>query len=390
MTHEVVVVGAGPSGASVANEAAKDGSDVLLIEEHQEIGEPVQCAGIVSNRAIDESGITSATLNEVRGALIHSPNSTEIKIESSSTKAHIIDRHCFDKKLVEKALDSGADLWLKTKVQNWDGNELTIHKNGKPRKMEPDVVVGADGVSSVIRRGITKEKPRAYLIGAQVVLKNVEVRDTDFVELFLGKDYAPGFFGWFIPIDEDKGRLGLCVRSGKNPLNYLKKLLEKHPVAKKRYQGEELEYNFGGIPIGYLEGTCFEKTLLVGDAAAQAKPTTGGGVYTGVVCGKIAGRASSKFIDEEAPLTSYEKNWKNKVGGELKKDFILHKIWRDFSDQQINDLLSNLNTPETLKLIKEYGNIDYPSKTFFKLIKNKPSLIKYSLPFLKGYLGELI
>ncbi|PTD93558.1 NAD(P)/FAD-dependent oxidoreductase, partial [archaeon SCG-AAA382B04] len=178
---------------------------------HQEIGEPIQCAGIVSKRTIEKSGVTDPSLNKVRGAHIHSPNGSCLKIDAGETKAHIIDRHIFDKQLAKEAVNQGSKLWLKTRAVDWDNTNLVLKKEGVKKTLSPRVVVGADGIGSLIRRKVTDLKPKAFLSGAQVLLKDVDVRDTDFVELFLGNEFAPGFFSWFIPIDDDKGRLGLCV-----------------------------------------------------------------------------------------------------------------------------------------------------------------------------------
>lgn len=387
MNQKIVVVGAGPAGASAAACAAKNNKSVLLIEEHKEIGEPVQCAGIVSNRAIAESQVTSATLNKVKGAFIYSPNSKELKIEANSSKAHVIDRNIFDRKLVDSATKYGVNLSLDTKACGWNGKTLKIKKAGVKEKLNPEVVIGADGVASKIRREITERTPNYFLVGAQVVLKDVEVKDTDFVELFLGNKIAPGFFAWFIPIDNDCGRLGLCVRRGKNnPLFYLKKLLKDHPLISERFDGEELEWNFGVIPIGFLDKTFFEKTLLVGDAAAQAKPTSGGGVFTGVLCGKIAGKVSAKFLDDSFSLKNYEIEWKKEIGKELKRDLALHKTWSKLSDKKINNLIIDLDNKKIREIINQYGDIDYPSKLFFKLLKRKPILLKFGLSFLKNYI----
>ncbi len=299
--NEIVVVGAGPSGASAAKAASEAGYDVLLIEEDQEIGEPVQCAGIVSERTIKKAGINEATLNKVRGAIIHSPNNEELKIDGGETKAHVVNRSVFDKKLVEEALDAGTTLSMKTKARDWDFETLIVKKKGFKERINPDVLIGASGVKSFVRKEVTNNNPSYFVPGAQVVLKNIDVRDTDFVELFLGENYAPGFFGWFIPINESKGRLGVCVKE-KNPLFYLNNLRKKHPLVKKRYDGEEIEWNFGAVPIGYIDKTFFQKTLLVGDEAGLAKPTTGGGVLTGLISGELAGKTASLFLEKDKPL----------------------------------------------------------------------------------------
>lgn len=389
MDHEVIVVGAGPAGGSFARELGKKGHEVLIIEEDSEIGKPIQCAGIVSNRTIEKAGVREATLNKVKGAIFYSPNGEKIRVDGGGVKAHIIDRHVFDRKLINESNNYGCNISLNSKALDWNKKELVVKEEDEKKRYRPKLVVGADGVNSCIRRSLSEEVPSSFLPGAQVVLKNVDVEDPDFVELFLGNDFAPGFFAWFIPLGDDVGRLGLCVEQGNNPLHYLKKLMKEHPVVRNKYVGEELEWNFGAVPIGFLGKTYFEKTILVGDAGGFAKPTTGGGVYTSLVAGELGAEAVDLFLEKNVPLSLYQQKWKNEFGSELQKAMALHKMWKNFSDEEINKLINLIKSSNLTEVIERKGDMDYQSHLFYELIKKEPKLIKYGLSFFKNYLREL-
>ncbi|OUJ19196.1 Geranylgeranyl reductase flavoprotein [Methanonatronarchaeum thermophilum] len=400
MEHEfdgAVVVGAGPSGAKTAEKLSENNIKTLVIEEDNSVGNPVQCAGIVSTRTIEESELKKDNYiqNRVRGAKIHSPNGESIEISRPETQAYIIDRSQFDRKLIESAVQSGANLKLGWRAVNWNGKTLEIStpkNNTKTKKIKPKVVVGADGVKSTIRRSINLPRPQKYLSGAQLTITGTEIEKPDFVEIFLGQKTAPGFFAWSIPTDRKTTRIGLCIdpEMAKKPATeYLKNLIKNHPKLKK-HKDKELEWNYGAIPIGYPSKLYDKKTLLVGDAAGQVKPTTGGGVYTGMVCGKTAAKTINRYLDGETQLKEYDTNWRKKLGRELKIGMSLHKTLCSLSDKELDKLIKKLDNPKLIKTIENYGDMDYPSKVAIEILKTKPSLIKYFGVFTTKLLGDLL
>ncbi|WGI17525.1 NAD(P)/FAD-dependent oxidoreductase [Methanonatronarchaeum sp. AMET-Sl] len=389
-----VVVGGGPVGAITAYTAVENGLELMILEEDRAIGHPIQCAGIVSTRTIQESGLNhdNYILNEVRGAIIHSPNGEKICISRPETQAYIIDRAQFDQRLIEKAVMAGAELKLGWRAINWDGSKLKVSTPEGIREIYPEVVVGADGVKSTIRRTKGLPGPKKFLSGAQLTLTGVQVEDPEFVQLFLGEKIAPGFFGWSIPIDEKTVRIGLCLdpKKAQKPANkYLENLIKKHP-ALKQYSGSELEWNYGAVPIGYPKKLVGDKTIIVGDAAGQVKPTTGGGVYTGMYCGKIAGETINKYIDGRTSLKKYDIDWRKELGRELQIGLAIHNSLGSLSDNEIDDVIKKLDNPRLINAIESHGDMDYPSKVAYQILKTKPSLIKYFGVFATKFLGEML
>jgi len=407
--YDVVVVGGGPAGCMAAKYAAKAGASTLIIEEDAAIGEPVQCAGLISTRALEESELRNRNsfINcEIKGAVVHSP-SYELTLESPAQRAFAISRNIFDRELAKEAQKEGADIILDSKVKTVrksdGGKKLTITTattNGA-EEIKAKVVIGADGVRSTV----------AQLAGLNVVSSSLscvqiegeyETEDT-FAEIFVGKSIAPGFFAWTIPLGaENRARIGLCIDERfsphSNPLPFLKRNLVEHPVIVKKYKGTVFSRTAGKIPIPVnagLQGRRHKTVkiddetgmLLVGDAAAQIKPITGGGVYYGMKCGKIAGELAAQACRTEdmKVLNDYERRWRNEIGKEVAFGLKVHRLRCVMSDKDFDTIVHTLSQSEILQRIKKAGDMDYPSIVFRELLTN-PCLIKVMARNILRYL----
>jgi digeranylgeranylglycerophospholipid reductase len=391
--YDVVVVGGGPAGCMAAKYAAKGGVSTLIIEEDAEIGKPVQCAGLISKRAIDESELkrTSFINCELKGAIIHS-HSHEVRIESPSPekRAFAIDRSVFDTELANEAQKNGADVLLKSKVKGIKKKEretrLTISTAGE-EAISARVVIGADGTRSAVSKMAGMNVTKNFLNCVQ--LEGGYEIDENVAEIFVGKRIAPGFFAWTIPIDENNARIGLCIDKRfsphSNPLLFLKRNLAQHPVIAKRYKGGSSHCTAGTIPIpaGLLRrgGQTVRigagvGIMLVGDAAAQVKPITGGGVYYGLKCGKIAGAIAAKacLTGNMKVLKTYEKRWRKEIGWEIAFGLKVHRLRCVMSDKDFDTIFRTLSRGDVLARITRKGDMDYPSVALRGLLKH-PRLI---------------
>lgn len=396
MKYDVVVVGAGPVGSTAARYAALNGAKVLLLEEHAFIGSPVSCTGLLSTRAVAECDLKPSdefVFNSVRGAFVHAPDGQCLPIDGKQTKAYVVSRKNFDRALAVRAVEEGVELSLRTRAvglekpnpetekkgQQNSQVKLRVLKNGKPETICASAVIGADGVKSRIASYAGLGKPARVLPGIQIEAPYAS-DDSDFVELFPGSS-APGFFAWTAPVNEKISRIalalepGLAWKSGQedcSPLSYLEKFLHSNPHVKARYSGGMLDFVVGGIPIGPQEKTVSNGILLVGDAAGQTKPTSGGGIYTGAFAAKIAGKVAAQAAlegDTSAQrLSEYDQLWRKGIGKELEIGMKIHEYIGKLEDRQFNDLIGSLNTPSILNTITEYGDMDHPSILLRKLM----------------------
>lgn len=361
MLWDVVIVGAGPIGCHIASSLSLRGYDVLVLEEHPEIGNPSHCAGLFSEHVF-EIVDKFAILHEVKRARIYSPNGEFIDIGDDRRRAYVVDRVKFDRELARKAINNGAEIHLKERALKIDNIVKTRREEYRAR-----VIVGADGINSVVRRSMELKIPS--MLNASQIIAKYESEDVEKVKIFLGNNIASQFFSWIIPLDSEFAKIGLG--SYRHSYPYLKNLMKKLNV-------KPLALSFGGIPIGMVKKSYERNKIIVGDAAGQVKATTGGGIYPGLKCANCAIKAIDRYLKGEIKdLSSYERCWKSGIGNELKNALYLHRIFKKIKDEEFNAIIRDLKSEEIIKIINDYGDIDYPSKVAWKILKKKPSLLKY-------------
>ena len=372
--YDVAVVGAGPAGSMAAKKAAEAGAKVVIFEEHPRAGWPVQCAGLLGVRAMEESELAVGrhAIRPVRGATVVSPGGVRLTFRAPETKAWVVDRRIFDRALLAEAARAGAEVMMASPVtdlaRSGGRSVLTVGRGPDRRKVEAGVVISAEGVGARIARGAGIGPPREILSSAQVEVP-FEVEDPEMVEVFLGERVAPGFFAWAIPAQEGVARVGLSCRE--NACLHLKRLLRSPPI-KGRVRGGTLHLAFGGLPLGPPPSTVADGFIAVGDAAGQVKPTSGGGIYPGLVSAKIAGEVAAAAAAEgdssAARLSEYERRWRAALGRELRLGMIVHRMRAGTADPEMDDLVRHLAGREDLiRIIEEEGDIDLPSRAIRKV-----------------------
>ncbi|WP_321420560.1 NAD(P)/FAD-dependent oxidoreductase [uncultured Methanomethylovorans sp.] len=397
MQYDVIVVGGGPVGSTAARYAAQEGVKVLLVEEHAFIGSPVGCTGLLSTRTVKECDLKPSedfVLNSVKGAYVHPPSERSLPIDGGKTKAYVVSRKMFDRTLFRMATDTGVDVMLRTRAIGIERNNklqtLTVLENGNLRNIQSKVIIAADGVRSNMAKMAGLGRVQRILPGIQIEAP-YRSENTDFVELFVGSR-VPGFFAWTVPIDENISRIGLATDSinGPKPYECLQWLLQHHPHINSRYAGGQTDMVVGGIPIGPLQKTYADGIMIVGDAAGQTKPTSGGGIYTGALCAKIAAKVAVSLEDDASAgsLQQYEKQWKAAIGRELGMGMRIHDFIKGLNDSELDELLGSMNTPSILDTITEYGDMDHPSVLIRKMLDPRKSkqMLKVFSAFAKAVL----
>ncbi|MEF8848521.1 MAG: NAD(P)/FAD-dependent oxidoreductase [Candidatus Thermoplasmatota archaeon] len=389
---DVAVAGGGPVGGYIATKTAEKGYNTTIFEKKAKIGRPVGCAGLVSNRTLKFLNLPKEKIiqNKIKGANIHSPSGKTLTIGGDKIHAYVIDRVKFDESIIEKAVENGSELILKHKLINAKkyGKRIEIKTNGN-KKYFSKILVGADGPFSKTRSIFNLPEPKEKLKGIGAEIKNVEL-NPDFVEIFLGDKIAPGFFSWLIPTNGrgTKARMGLCI--SEEATNTTKHFFSSFFVDKRVkpfLKNVKVEKKIAGtIPLGLIKKSFSDNFLLVGDAAEQIKPTSGGGLFTGLTSAQhsvsVILEALQKNNFSEDFLKKYQKSWKKTIGHEIKIGMAFRKIYKKFSDEQINHYLDKLDKPEIKKVIRDYGDIDFPSKLVKPLFFKAP----YFLKFLPGYI----
>ncbi|MCK5112634.1 MAG: NAD(P)/FAD-dependent oxidoreductase [Thermoplasmatales archaeon] len=391
MKYDVVVVGSGPAGSVTARFAAESGANVLIIERRQEVGVPVLCGEGVS-KGVDEFKVLEGKrwlANNMDGARIISPDGTMVKLAADMAgdeTGYVLYRDIFDQELARGAIRAGAELMLNTCAvnilkENGKINGVKAKQFGEEFDIEADIVVGADGVESKIGRWAgmkTTLKPYDLETCAQYTLSNVEF-DRAYCDFYLGKKIAPGGYAWIFPKGKDIANVGIGILASLSEpgmsLKLLDKFINSRPELKK---GEPLRFLAGAVPVAEPIESVRDNLLLVGDAARQVDPITGGGLMASIEAGKTAGETIGKAIDEQRfdkeMLLPYEEKLKNTLYKKLKRNYVVKEIILGMEDKTLNMLADSLKDYKfdelsTLSLVKALV-LKHPSL----LIKLKPLL----------------
>jgi len=354
----IAIIGAGPSGAHAASLLAKH-ERVVIFEEHGKVGLPVQCTGITTSYLSSLVPVKKDFLvNKVSRVRVFSPNSNFADFNLKNPNL-VLDRAAFDKAIVGRALDSGAELlkgqhFLHSRRVN---SKIVMDFRGKYKHANADVLIGADGPFSQVAKCNGMFGKRSYVIGVQARVK-LDV-DPDLVEFHLDKD----FMGWLVPESDKIARLGIASYSQQN-------FLFKNFMAKRAGRGKVYGYQSGFIPI-YNPRIKTQKNnvYLVGDAATQLKSSTHGGIIQGLIAAQELSKAYKNKI-------SYEKLWKKRIGSDLWLSLMIRKRMDTFSNEHYNRLIRMVNQDGVKKLVEFYDR-DFPSRFVLKLLLKEPRFLSF-------------
>ena len=406
MVFDVAVVGAGPTGCMAAYTAARLGLKTILIEEDKSVGRPLHCTGKLTARAFEEFNLPrEIILNSVRGAYFYSPNNTLLTVSRRDAESHIINRESLDRWLAEKAVDARAELLTGKKCLEVTGRgglkNLRLWGGGGLVEVTARLVVDAEGANPTLLKSVDVERVRAFVEGLQYEVEGAGYERDDYVEVYFGNRFAPGFFGWIVPLGGGKARVGLCVGE-KAPYpsrRYLDNFIKEHPVVSEKLRGAKVSNRYGGwIPLhGPISRTYGEGLLIVGDAAGHTKSTSGGGVYFGLKAAQLAGVTLAECVEtgdySQRGLRRYEERWRATFGREIRFTSAVRRFLDDLSDGELDSLFRLLSTDEKfVKNAEIHGDTAYQSRllkptilTATKLALKNPSKLSLLLKFaVKG------
>ena len=369
---DVVIVGAGPVGSTIAYFLAQNDLNIAIVDKKKHIGYPLQCAGILSKQIFDKNELPrEVIINEVKGAFLHTQKNI-LNVKKEDTVAYIIDRIAYDEFLLTRAIQNGVTL-ITQKVINVDDEKGLIYFSNN-QQIKSRIIIGCDGYNSRLSKciGNTQENfPASQML--------VEIDDSnmssfrcsaepieDYVDTYLFNDISPGFL-WIIPLKNNQYRIGMFSNhEHKKQDEFLNNFLNEH------FKYNLIEKYKGFIPIFSEKNQIVRNRLiLIGDAAGQVKPTSGGGLLIAFDACKIASEYVVKAIDNDNIdiLRGYQKEFHAKYLKEFNYQFKVQKTLNLLSDEDLDYFFLKLKDNDCEKIISEYGDMDNQSDLVKEFIK---------------------
>lgn len=281
------VIGAGYSGLMLSRALARVGANVDLYEEHDRVGFPEHCTGLVSSLTVRLIGppAEGSRLGEIGSFVISGPTSS-VRLRPSEPVVKL-DRVRLEEMLLDDAVREGVKYYSESRVRVSPAGEVL------PSGRRYDVVVLAEGYLGRLRRalGVGFAGPPVYGVNAEVDDRG----NPDFVARFDGET-SYGFFSWRVTL----GSYSIVGTASKDPRllgRLLKSSLERHNV-----EGRPFKVYGGPIIVGPPpRSVAVGRVVVVGDAAAMNKPLTGGGLYpTALASHALEVMAANGLAPEEA------------------------------------------------------------------------------------------
>ena len=367
--YDVIVIGAGPSGLNAASLVAQKGYSVLVLEAKREVGKNVVCTGILGRETFERFGFSRDSLiNDVQKVRFVSPFGTSISYDHPSILASVVDRERFDKGIFDSAVKKGADATLSFRVNNVSVHKDSVEVSGtheglEERKYRGSVVILSTGVEHDLSKKLGLGHPKRFIKAAQ---KYICYSGKEDISLLVGNRIARGGFGWIVPVQNNMALAGLITEG--NPKNGFATMMEHCGLEET---GDVLQLK--PIAQGGVSRTFGERVLIVGEAAGQVKTTTGGGVFFGLLCSEIASNIIDQGFKDGSfsanKLSMYEKQWKAKIGTEIRVGTVARNFCGKLKDQQVEKMFSLVRTDGFFDFIAKNADFDWHGKFVLKLLK---------------------
>jgi digeranylgeranylglycerophospholipid reductase len=377
--YNVVIIGAGPAGATAAYETAMAGLSTLLLEKRQEIGTPVRCAEGVGSRSLSQFVAPDPRwiARVIDGVRLIAPDGGFVDI-ASPHNGLVLERKIFDRFLAERAAHAGAEIRVKSRAtglvfQDQTVSGVRVKSLGSEEAIAAHVVIAADGVESQVGRWAGLETGCNLLsmdVCAQYLLSGVKLEKPEYCHFYFGKDIAPGGYAWAFPKNGDTANVGLGIRPDPKVRRPTARYFLDQFVGKVFPGAVPVSLVVGAVP---LEGKRIRLSgsgiMVIGDAAHQNDPLTGGGITNGMLAGKLAAetavRAFKKGDFSAASLFFYDRRWHKEVGRGVKHLVRLRNEGVLFNDETFNKLAHMMSQ----------GGVGSLLAIFRTAFANKPSLL---------------
>ncbi len=340
--HDVIVVGAGPTGCYAARELAKLGYGVLVLEEHTEVGTPVHCTGVVGVELYRRFDLDRSCIQtRLASARFLSPSGQSFRVASPQPSALVVDRRHFDQSLARQALAHGASFLLGARAErvSTTDQQSVVHATclGDPLVFSARLVILATGTDECLTHQLDlARKSTPCMLGGQLFVESLSL---DEVEIHLSPSLAPGGFAWAVPANGHGARVGLIAsREPRTRLLNFADALEARGAIRRN--GAKMTCR--PVPGGPRTPSYGDRVIVIGDAAGQVKSTTSGGIYYGLLGAEAAVRSAHEALRlgdlGAARLANYEQSWLKHIGREQRTGRTLRRLYANLTDRDMDAL----------------------------------------------------
>jgi digeranylgeranylglycerophospholipid reductase len=372
---DAVVVGAGPAGSITARRLAERGHRVVMLEEHETVGTPVHCTGLLGFEAFDEFDLPRDTiLGRAGGARFWGATGQSVTVRSDRIGAAVIDRALFDARLTNEAERAGVEVrrGYRAETITVRSNGVVVTGRGFDDAVRARVCVLACGASYRFHRPLGLGVPSVFLQSAQL---ETPFPQADDVEVRFGRNIAPAGFAWLVPLCREGrpyARAGLMseTRSRERFHVFLRALCDRAGLDAGTMPPPRLKM----LPLGPVKKTYADRVVAVGDAAGLVKPTTGGGIYYGLLSGALAADVVADGLERDslgaADLRRYETSWRRQLGQEIRVGLAFRRIAAKLSDESIDSLIELARVNGIVPLLQNTASFNWHSKAALALLAN--------------------
>ena len=375
--YDVIVIGAGPAGLQSARQLATRGFRVAVLEEHQVVGDPVHCTGVLAREAFAEFGLSSdAILNELTTARFISPSGQDIVYRTRVVEAVVVDRALLDQRLADDAVRAGAELVRGARVLTVASADdgVTIVAAGQPPLRARSCVLACGG-RYALHRQLGLGVPSLLLHTAQRELPAATPGD---VEVHFGSEIAPRGFAWVVPVwrgGHSFARIGVMAEA--DAPTCFSRLLARVaspwgidlPVAGPPRQKI--------LPLSRIPRTYGDRFIVIGDAAGLVKPTTGGGIYYSLLSASLGAAVLATALDEgdvsAVRLSEYERRWRARLESELDTQLSFRLLAQRMPDEDIEGLFTLARTDGVMPIVRRTASFNRHRKLIVALLKHAPA-----------------
>jgi digeranylgeranylglycerophospholipid reductase len=372
--RDVAIIGGGPAGLTVARSLAASGHDVVVLEEHPEIGVPVHCTGVLGLDAFQEFDLPrDAILSTTHVARFIAADGSDVAVDAERAKATVVDRARFDQALAASSRAAGAELRSGTRVRTVeiDSAGVTVGIDDGPA-VRARACVLACGANYRFNRQLGLGVPRSFVQSAQL---EQPMQGPGEVEVHLGRAVAPGGFAWLVPFERDgqpHTRLGLMCES--RAQGFFRDFAERTRARFKAPAGQWREPRLKILPLGPVSRTYANRLLAVGDAAGLVKPTTGGGIYYSLISGSLAAQTLDTALRDDdlcdSRLRRYEQDWRARLGAEIRIGLAFRTLVSRMTDRAIDSVIELARVDGIVPLLRETADFNWHRQSALALLKH--------------------